>query len=132
MRNRILAVAAAVGAAVVLWVLARLLDVDLVVDQGRGPDRIGLPLAAGVAFAVSMAGWGVRAGLDRVARRSAAIWAGSAGLVLVVSLLPVLTVGASGGTRAVLAAMHLAVAAALIPVFGRSVNGTELRSTVVG
>jgi hypothetical protein len=122
MRNRTLAVATAVGAAVVLWVLARLLDVDLVVDQGRGPDRIGLPLAAGMAFAVSLLGWGVRAVLDRVTRRSAAIWAGLAVLVLVGSLLPVLTVGAAGGTRAVLAAMHLAVAAALIPVFGRSAD----------
>jgi hypothetical protein len=122
MKTKTLAVAAAVGAVIVLWLFGRVLDVDLVVDQGNGrePGRIGLPLAVGMALVISLLGWGVRAGLDRVTRRSAGIWAGLAVGVLVLSLLPVLTVGASGGTRAVLAAMHLAVAAALIPVFGRA------------
>ena len=43
-----------------------------------------------------------------------------AGVVLALSFLPILGVGASGGTKAVLALMHLVVAAALIPVFGKA------------
>lgn len=39
--------------------------------------------------------------------------------MLAISFLPVLAVGASGGTKATFALMHLAVAAALIPVLGK-------------
>jgi Family of unknown function (DUF6069) len=40
--------------------------------------------------------------------------------VLLLSFGPVPAVGASGGTKAILALAHLAVAAILIPVLGRA------------
>jgi hypothetical protein len=120
MKKNILAVAAAVALTVVVWSVARVLGADLRVDpqNGQEPDRIALPFAAAVALVVSLLGWAVRAGLDRFVRRAAVVWTVLAGVVLVASFLPVLTVGASGGTRVALGAMHLAVAVALIARFG--------------
>lgn len=115
------AIAGAVLSTIALWTLARILDIDLVVDpkNGQPAGRIALPFAAAMTLVVSLLGWGTRALLDRFTRRAARIWTVLAGVVLVISFLPVLTVGASGGTRAMLALMHLAVAAVLIPVLGR-------------
>jgi hypothetical protein len=62
----------------------------------------------------------VRALLGRLTRRAAAVWTALAVLVLLVSFLPLLAVGAAGAAKTILALMHLAVAAILIPVFGRA------------
>lgn len=119
MKKSTITVAVAVASTVVLWLLARLLGADLRVEQrsGQAPDRITLPFAVAVTLVVSLLGWATRAVLSRVTRRAAVAWTVVAVAVLPVSLLPVLIVGASGGTRAALAAMHLAVAAVLIPGF---------------
>jgi hypothetical protein len=115
------AIGGAVLSTAALWILARLLDIDLRVDprNGQPPGEIALPFAAAMALAVSLLGWGVRALLGRFTRHAVRVWTAVAGVVLLVSFLPVLAVGATGGTKAVLVLMHLAVAAWLVPVLGR-------------
>lgn len=115
------AIAAAVLSTVVLWTAAAVLDIDMVVDPNNGqpPGEIALPFAAAMALVVSLLGWGLRAALDRFTTHAARIWTVVAGVVLVLSFVPVLAVGASGGTKTILALAHLAVAAALVPVLGR-------------
>jgi hypothetical protein len=115
------AIGGAVLGTVVLWLVARMLDIDMVVDPGNGqpPGEIALPFAAVITLVVSLLGWGLRVVLDRFTRHAARIWTIVAGAVLVLSFLPVLGVGASAGTKTILALAHVAVAAALIPVLGR-------------
>jgi hypothetical protein len=124
------AIGGAVLSTAVLWTIARILDVDLRVDpqNGQPPGEIALPFAAAVTLVVSLLGWGTRALLGRFTRHAARIWTVVAGVVLVVSFLPILAVGATGGTKAVLALMHLAVAACLVPVLapGRRRNYAEV------
>jgi len=114
------AIGGAVLSTAALWIIARMLDVDLRVDpqNGRPPGEIALPFAAAMALAAALLGWGTRALLGRFSRQAARIWTVIAGAVLLVSFLPILAVGATGGTKAILALMHLAVAACLVPVFG--------------
>ncbi|MEU9631106.1 DUF6069 family protein [Streptomyces luteogriseus] len=90
-------------------------------DGGRTLDIGAVPVAV-VALGASLSGWGLLAALERFGvRRARAIWTGTAGAVLAVSLLPLLGDGMDGGTRIFLALMHLAVAAVLIPgLRGRS------------
>jgi hypothetical protein len=115
------AIAGAVLSTVVLWTVAALLDIDMVVDpnNGRPPGEIALPFAAAMTLVVSLLGWGARAVLDRLTAHAARIWTVAAAVVLVASFLPVAAVGASGGTKTILALAHLAVAAVLVPVLGR-------------
>lgn len=117
----IYAVAAAVLGTVALWIVARAAGIDLRVDpkNGQPANEIALPFAAAMALVVALLGWGARALLGRLTRHAAPIWTVVAAVVLLVSFVPVLTVGASGGTRVILALMHVAVAACLIPVLGR-------------
>jgi hypothetical protein len=120
-RTGALGVCGAVLATALLWTAARVLGVELRVDprNGQPPGVIDLPFATAVTFVVAALGWGVRALLDRVTRRPAVIWTVLAGIVVLLSLVPVYGVGATTATRAVLTVAHLAVAAVLIPVFGR-------------
>ena len=115
------AIGGAVLSTAALWIIARIFDIDLRVDprNGQPPNEIALPFAAAMALVVALLGWGTRALLGRFTRHAARVWTAVAGVVLVVSFLPILAVEATGGTKAVLALMHLAVAACLIPVFGR-------------
>ena len=115
------AIAGAVLGTVVLWTVAAVLDIDMVVDpnNGRPPGEIALPFAAAMTLVVSLLGWGARVALDRFTTHGARIWTIAAGVVLVASFLPVLAVGASGGTKAILALTHMVVAAVLVPVLGR-------------
>jgi 4-amino-4-deoxy-L-arabinose transferase-like glycosyltransferase len=117
------AVGGTVLSTILLWIAALILHVDLVVDpkNGQPPGEIALPFAAAITLVVALLAWGLRALLDRLApRRAARIWTIVAGVLLVLSFLPILAVGASGGTKAILALAHLAVAAILIPTLGRA------------
>jgi hypothetical protein len=116
-----LAVGGAVLATALLWTAAQLLGIELRVDprNGRPPGVISLPFAATLTFAVSAAGWGVRALLDRMVRRASRVWTVLAILVLLVSFLPLFAIEATGATKTILALMHAAVAAVLIPTIGR-------------
>lgn len=120
-RTAALAVGGAVLATALLWAVAQIMGIELRVDprNGQPPGVISLPFAALLTLALSLLGWGTRALLNRLTRRAPAVWTVIAVLVLLVSFLPLLAVEATGGTKAVLALMHLAVGAVLIPVFGR-------------
>lgn len=120
---RALAVAGAVVAALVVWVIGEpLLGNDLIVEQS-GQEPRDLEAGAFVAFSLfaSLLGWALLIVLERVAAaRAAVIWTAVALVVLALSFAPVLAVQASGGTKAVLALAHLVVGAVLIPVFWRT------------
>jgi hypothetical protein len=115
------AVGGAVLATALLWTTAQALDIELRIDprNGRPPGVISLPFAATLTLIVSLLGWGTRALLDRWTERAAVVWTGLALLVLVASFLPLLGVEATGGAKTIMALMHLAVAAILIPAFSR-------------
>lgn len=111
----------AVLATTLLWTTAQILDVDLRVDPGNGqpPQVIGLPFAAAVTLAVALLAWGTRALLERLTRRAAVAWTVVAAIVLLASFQPLFYVEATGATKAILALMHIVVAAVLMSVFGR-------------
>ncbi|MGC4886857.1 DUF6069 family protein [Micromonospora sp. DT227] len=116
-----LAVGGTVLATALLWTAAQFLGIELRVDprNGRPPGVISLPFAATLTLVVSAAGWGVRALLDRLVRRASLVWTVLAILVLLASFLPLFAVEATGATKTILALMHAAVAAVLIPTIGR-------------
>ncbi|MEV6171847.1 DUF6069 family protein [Streptomyces sp. NPDC051954] len=119
-RRRLGATALAVLAPVVVWlVVDPLLGHRLRITDGEQSLDIGAAPVAVVALLASLSGWGLLAALERFgARRARALWTGVAGTVLAVSFLPFIGDGMDGGTRVSLAAMHLAVAAVLIPGLG--------------
>ena len=121
LRRGIFAVSGAVLSTTLIWTAAHALGVEFRVDphNGQPPGTIGLPFAVAVTLAAALIGWGVRALLQRITRRASTAWTVLAFIALTASFLPLLAVGASGTTKAALASMHLAVAAVLIPVFGR-------------
>lgn len=123
-RYRARAAAGATVAALAVGLLTRALDVELVVDMGgaREPMEIGLPLIGGFALAVSLAGWGGLAALERWTFRARRLWTGLATGVFALSLIPVVGAEASGDVKLTLAAIHVVVAAVLIVGMRRSVS----------
>jgi hypothetical protein len=98
------------------------IDVQEPPRGGSGPIR---DLAAGnVVFAsalASLAGWALLAVLERVTTRARTIWTSIAVVVAVLSLGGPLTAAAvTTASRAVLAALHVVVAAVLIPLLART------------
>jgi hypothetical protein len=125
LRARATAVAAAVLAPAVIWLVAvPLLGVDLRVAQpsGRPPAEITLPLVLATALAASLAGCGLLALLERQTSRARAVWTSTALVALAVSFVPLLTPGTSTTSRTVLAVLHLTVAAILIPSLARNAS----------
>lgn len=116
-RARAIAVLAAVLAPAGIWLLAvPLLGYELRAPQlGGPPAEVNLPLVVVGALAPSLLGWGLLAVLERRTRRARTIWTVIALAVLVVSFTPLLGPEIATSTRIVLALMHLAVAAVLIP-----------------
>ncbi|WP_329095781.1 DUF6069 family protein [Actinomadura citrea] len=121
-RARALAVAGAVAAALAIWAVGEpLLGHDLVVQQeGQEPQDLGAAAVGVFALAPSLLGWALLAALERVTRLAARLWTAAALSLLAVSFLPIISVQASGGSKAVLALTHVAVGAVLIPVFWRT------------
>jgi hypothetical protein len=117
----ILAVGGAALSTTLIWTVARALGVEFRVDphNGQPPGVISLPFAITVTLAASLIGWGIRASLQRITRRAPTIWTVLALIALTASFLPLFAVSAPGAIKATLATTHLAVAAVLIPVFGR-------------
>lgn len=120
-RVRATAVAGSVLTTTLLWLVARILDVDLDVDQrnGQPPMHVGLPMVVGLTLAVGLLGWGTLAVLERFLRHAITIWTVIAVAVLALSFAPLVSADAAAGTKAVLSLMHLAVAAVLIPMLRR-------------
>lgn len=117
-RTRALGVGGAIVAAVAVWVIAvPLLGVHLLIRFGSGaPQTIGIGYVVGATLIASLVGWGLLAILERRTPRARSIWTVAALVVLLVSLSLPLTAGVSGTTKVVLALMHVAAAAVLIPV----------------
>ncbi|MDA0563032.1 DUF6069 family protein [Streptomonospora sp. S1-112] len=121
-RDRALAVAGAVAAVLVLWVVGvPLLGLDLVVEQpGQAPLQITVVAVVVMSLVPALLGWALLAVLERFTRHARTVWTAAALVVLAVSFLPFLNATAGTGTLVVLALMHVAVAAVLIPVLWRT------------
>jgi|HubBroStandDraft_1064217.scaffolds.fasta_scaffold08373_6 hypothetical protein len=117
-RTRALGVGGAVLAAVAVWVVAvPLLGVHLLVRFGSGAaETVGVDYVVGASVIASLAGWGLLAMLERRTSRARSIWTVVAIVVLLVSLSLPLSVAATTASKIVLALMHVAAAAVLIPV----------------
>jgi len=123
---RTTAVAGAVLAAVVVWLLAvHGLGVELVAPAG-GPgstelEDVRLPAVIGMALGSSLAGWALLAVLERVLSRGRTVWTVAAGLVLLLSLgAPLGGEGLPVSSRVTLLALHLVVGGVLLAVLPRT------------
>lgn len=116
-RMRAAGVAGGILAAVTVWALAGpLLGVDLQITSGTDqPQAIGVDAVITASLTAGLAGWGSSALLERLTRRARPVWTGLALVVLLASLAPT-QAGVTTAATVALAAMHLAVAAVIIPV----------------
>jgi predicted permease len=128
LRTRGLGVAGGVAAAVAVWVIAvPILGLHLLVRFGNGPSQsIGLDFVVGATLIASLLGWALLAVLERRTPRARTIWTVVAVVVLLVSLSLPLTAGIAASTKVALAAMHLAVAAVLIPTLRATSPATHV------
>ncbi|MCD0446630.1 DUF6069 family protein [Glycomyces sp. A-F 0318] len=120
-RARLIALVAAVAGAALTAAIAAAAGAEMeVTNPGQEPMAVG-PVAA--VFATLLAGgggWIARALLDRFApRRAVALWLVGAAVVFLIEMFPPFLTEATPGTRAALIAMHVVVAAILVPVFAR-------------
>jgi len=106
---------------VLLW-LGTVLVADHRLRTPAQADRaamdITLPLVVLTALLAGLAGWGALALLERWparVRRPVTVWRVLAVAMLLLSFGPLMSAGMEPTTRAVLAAMHIAVAVVLIP-----------------
>ncbi len=118
-RNRALAVAGAVVAAVLVWVAGEpLLGNNMIIKaEGQEPQDLGASAVIMFSLSFSLLGWALLALLERATPRARLIWTAVALAFLAVSFFPLVIIEASGGTKVVLALAHVAVAAVLIPAF---------------
>src|ERR687886_244550 len=124
-RARLLGVAAAVLVAQAVWILAELvLGIRLQAPAGTAsPEPVDIgPLNVALASALlSLVGWAVLAGLERLTPRAHRSWLVVALVGLAASLsTPLSGTGVSTANRMVLVLMHLAVAAVVITVLYRT------------
>lgn len=123
-KARVVAVSAAPAAALLVWAMAKLLGMDVqspVFDPAQGSWDIGAGMVMFTATLASLAGWGALALLERLTARARTIWTVGAILVALFSLIMPLTgTDVSGGNRAALLLMHVAVAGVLIPLLRRT------------
>jgi hypothetical protein len=127
------AVAAALLATLAIWLLAELafgihLRAPAYDGSAQAPD-INILDVAFVTLALSLAGWGVMALLERLTVRARRVWLIVAPTVLVLSLgTPLAGTGVTMANRIVLELMHLAVGAMLIPALYRTASSTTRRA----
>lgn len=116
LRRFLITVIAAPAAALLVWTLAVPVGgVDLVAASGDGEMTIG-PVAIAIgAAAPSLLGWALLAVLERFTARSGRIWVVTALIVLAVSILFGPLGGDGAAAVAVLALLHVTVAAVVIP-----------------
>ena len=124
---RMTGAAAAVLAAVVVWLVARYgagMQLRTPGFTATGyPTVLTVGVVAVVAAVASLAGWGVATLIERVARRPRRAWITAALLVTAVSLsAPLSGHGITAAERLALACMHLAVAAVLVPAFAANLR----------
>ncbi|WP_232660827.1 DUF6069 family protein [Pseudonocardia sp. TRM90224] len=120
LRNRVLAVAGATVAAVVVWGIAVLVGVDPQVTMAGAPMQIGVVAVILNALVPSLLGWALLAILERRTQRARTIWTAVALVVTLLSLAGPLTSAADPGSMTTLIVLHLVVAAVLVPALRRS------------
>jgi hypothetical protein len=131
-KGRLLAVAAAVVAAVVVYLL-----INLFVQDPRTPGMSGrsaADLTFGAVLLVSalasLAGWGLLAVLEKLTAKPRQIWTIVAAVALLLSLGgPMSGSGISTGNRLALALLHVVVGTVLIVLMRRTTGRTESRAT---
>ncbi|GAA4572749.1 DUF6069 family protein [Planotetraspora kaengkrachanensis] len=113
--RRLVVVAGASAAALAIWALAGpVAGIDLTVRLNGADQQVGAGAVVAASLAAGLAAWASLALLERLTNQARRMWTVIAAVVLVFSLTgPLGAVGAAG--TAVLACMHLAVAAVLIP-----------------
>ena len=118
-----LAVAAAVGAAVLTWVVAApLLGVDLRVGT-EGADRtVGVGSVVAAAAGAGVLGWALLVLLVRSVPRAGAVWRAAAVAVLLLSLGGPVAMGTGTASVVVLLVLHAVVAAVLVALLPRAVR----------
>ena len=108
-RLRALAVCGALLTTGLLWLASQALGVTLLIDlhDGQPPQLFGPVFLLSFTLLFSLAGWGTLAILEHVTRWALPLWTGLGVVVLVASLEPISSIGASGSAKAVLASIHL-------------------------
>lgn len=122
-RRRTVAVTAAVLTALGVWSIAvPLLGVNLTVrtTPGSSTQTIGAGLVVAVSLMASLLGWALLAVLERRIQQAGTVWTAAAVVVLVLSLAGPLTAAATTSGEVSLVAIHLSVAAVLIPLLRRT------------
>jgi Family of unknown function (DUF6069) len=114
-RARVVAVAAAVVATSLIYLVAKAAGTDFALtDPGKTrPHPLSLPEIAVFALVFSLLGWGSLALLERFTRHAKALWIALAGAVLLLSFVPIGIEHATTDTKIMLGVIHLTVAAAL-------------------
>ena len=120
-RVRGVAVAAAVLTTGTLYVAGRALGTDFkLTDPGKAEaHQLILPEIAVFTLVFALLGWGTLALLERFTRRATTTWTALAGAVLLLSLVPIVLEQATTDTKVLLAMIHTAVAAVLVPALRR-------------
>jgi hypothetical protein len=122
-RARATAVAVSALATGAIYVAGRALGTDfLLTDPGKTQThQLILPEIVVLTLVFGLLGWSALALLERFARRRArTLWTALAGVVLLLSLVPIALEQATGDTKTLLTVIHAAVAAVLVPAFRRS------------
>ncbi|MHB1533983.1 MAG: DUF6069 family protein [Acidimicrobiales bacterium] len=125
--RRLSGAAAAAAAVLTVWLIVRYGAGLHLHAPAFGPTQRLTTVSGGFAVVVAvlaaLAGWGVVELLEAKARRPRRAWLVTAPVVLVVSLwAPLSGHGVSSGDRLALICMHLAVGAALTPLYARSLH----------
>lgn len=118
-RSRALAVAAAVVAALVVWLVAKTLigvTFTIPVAGGTRTMAVGWVSVIVVTLSLTLAAWGLLAVLERFTPRARTIWTAIASAALLLSFAgPLFVAGAASvGTKVSLVLMHVVVAIVLI------------------
>ena len=121
---RLAAVALGVLAAVAVWIVSEWVfgvDVREPAFGAEAPRDVSAGQIVAASVVAGLAAWLALALLERLTRHARAAWVALASLVLAVSLgAPLTGRGIDGGSRLVLALLHLSVGALLIVLLART------------
>jgi hypothetical protein len=129
--RRLLTVAGAVVAALAVWAAAKaLFGIDVrqpAFTATQSPQELSAALVVTASAVGALAGWGALAILEWRTANPRRWWIATSATALVLSIsLPLTGSGVAAADRGVLVAMHIAVAAVLIPFLYRSLRrGTD-------
>lgn len=115
-RRRVLSVAVATLAGVVVWVVAVPLgSIELLVRTGGStPQLVGIPSVVVAGLLASLLGWVVLALLERFVSRARTLWTAMAVVALLLSLAGPISAGTTTATALTLSLMHVVVGMALM------------------